>query len=199
MKENFSTKLYGWFYGSSCKSQLKQRFTIQTYKNVNREYKNIIRNAKDIGKSRLISAYCMGAYFIALNRNTGLTSEENYKIFKDGLYANKLFHKALGSADKYLDKRKMRDRLAWSKESHKRRYENDWVVDVLDKTEHFELGYDYLECGICKLCRDEGCFELAKYLCGLDFVLADIMGMKLKRTMTLANGNEKCDFRYSRM
>ncbi|MCD8314625.1 MAG: L-2-amino-thiazoline-4-carboxylic acid hydrolase [Firmicutes bacterium] len=43
-----------------------------------------------------------------------------------------------------------------------------------------------------------GCPELAKYLCQLDFVLADIMGMKLERTMTLAEGDPKCDFRYSK-
>lgn len=198
LKENINTKLYGWFYGSSCKKQLRQRFSVFTHKNVNLEYRSIIRGAKDIGKSRLMSAYCMGAYFIALNRVTKLTPEENYELFRDGLYANLIFRKAMGTADTYLDRKKLPDRLKWSEESHKRKYENDWVVNVLDKTESFELGYDYLECGICKLCRDEGCPELAKYLCQLDFVLADIMGMKLERTMTLAEGDPKCDFRYSR-
>ncbi|MCD8003841.1 MAG: L-2-amino-thiazoline-4-carboxylic acid hydrolase [Clostridia bacterium] len=33
------------------------------------------------------------------------------------------------------------------------------------------MGYDYLECGICKLCRNEECPVLAKYLCQLDFVM----------------------------
>jgi hypothetical protein len=48
------------------------------------------------------------------------------------------------------------------------------------------------------LCRDEGCFELAKYICKMDFVLAEIMGMRLERTQTIAEGCEKCDFRYHR-
>lgn len=198
MKENFNTKLYGWFYGNSCKKQLKQRFSAGMYRAVNREYRNIIRNAKDIGKSRLMNAYCMGAYFVALNRITGMTGEESYELFKVSLYANMIFHKAMGTADNYLDEKRLPGRMKWSEESHKRKYENDWVVDVLDKTESFELGYDYLECGICKLCQDEGCPELAKYLCRLDYVLADIMGMKLERTMTIAEGKPKCDFRYSR-
>lgn len=198
MVENFNTKLYGWFYGSSCRKQLKQRFSAQTYQKVGHEYRKIIRNAKDIGKSRLMSAYCMGAYFIALNRVTGLTPDENYTLFKDGLYNNVIFRKSMGTADKYLDRKKLPDRLRWSEETHKRRYENDWVLDVLDKTESYELGYDYLECGVCKLCQDEGCPELAKYLCRFDFILADIMGMKLERTMTIADGYPKCDFRYSR-
>ena len=109
-----------------------------------------------------------------------------------------MFHKALGDAESYLDKKKLPGRLKWSKESHRREYENDWVVDILDEKDNYILGYDYLECGICKLCKDEGCFELAQYLCRLDYVLADIMGMKLERTMTIAQGYEKCDFRYSR-
>lgn len=143
-------------------------------KAVKTEYKNTVLRAKDIGKSRLLSAYMMAAYFIALNRNT------------------------LGNADNYLDIKKMPGRKAWERKSHERKYENDWVVDILGKTDDYELGYDYHECGICKLCQDEGCFELAQYLCRLDFVLADIMGMKLERTKTIATGADFCDFRYSR-
>ncbi len=51
---------------------------------------------------------------------------------------------------------------------------------------------------ITLLCNDEGCPELAKYMCRLDYVIADIIGMKLKRTKTLAEGGDFCDFRYSR-
>ncbi|MCM1524764.1 MAG: hypothetical protein NC120_09935 [Ruminococcus sp.] len=105
MKENFSTRLYGSIYGGSCKKQLKKRRMPEICGNIGKEYSAIIRRAKDIGASRLINAYCMGAYFIALNRCTGLSAEENYKIFKDGLYENKLFRAALGNAEKYLDEK----------------------------------------------------------------------------------------------
>ncbi len=47
------------------------------------------------------------------------------------------------------------------------------------KNREYDLGYDYHECGICKICQDEGCPELASYLCRMDFVLADIINMKL--------------------
>lgn len=44
----------------------------------------------------------------------------------------------------------------------------------------FQMGlYKYHTCGICRLCQDEGYPELAKYLCRLDFVMTDRMGMKL--------------------
>lgn len=199
MKYTFMCRLYGAFYAGACKKELKFRFPdSKMLKAVKTEYKRIVLRAKDIGNSRLLSAYLMAAYFIALNRNTGLTLEDNYKLFKEGLYASRLFRKALGNADNYLDMKKMPGRKEWERESHQRKYENDWVVDVLGKTDDYELGYDYHECGICKLCKDEGCFELAQYLCRLDFVLADMMGMKLERTKTIAAGGDFCDFRYSR-
>ncbi len=198
MKENAGTRLYGWFYSHACKRQMEKQYGCQTVNAAKKEYRVIIRRAKDIGPSRLLSAYCMAAWFIALNRSTGSNPEENYAMFCDGLQKNRLFAMALGGADAYLDEKKLPGRLQWAAESKKKKYENDWVVDVLPGGEAFDLGYDYLECGACKLCRDEGCFELAKYLCRLDFVLADLMNMELARTTTIAEGGERCDFRYRR-
>ena len=170
----------------------------QSYKK--REYRAVLERAEDIGKSRLMSSYCMGAYFIALNRMNKLSPEECFELYKDGLYGNKLFHKAVGDVDSYLDEKKMAGRKEWSRQSHLKKYRNDWVVDIIEggSQDDFVLGYDYHTCGICNLCRDEGCFELAKYLCRMDYVLADMMGMKLTRTQTLAEGGKYCDFRYGR-
>lgn len=199
MKYTLMCRLYGAFYANACKKECNTRFPHRKMqKSVKAEYKKIVLRAKEIGNSRLLSAYMMAAYFIALNRSTGLTPEENYGIFERGLYGSKLFHKALGTADSYLDRKKMPGRKAWEAYTHERKYENEWVVDVLDKTEDYELGYNYHACGVCKLCRDENCFELAEYICRLDFVIADIMGMKLERTKTIASGGDFCDFRYNR-
>lgn len=199
MKYSVSAWVLSHFYHSSVKAELKRRgFPKSTARKVVKEHKAITIRAKDIGNSKLLSGYVMGIYFIALNRSTGKTAEENYEIYRDGLCASKLFRKVAGNADSYLDPKKMPGRLKWSEESHKRRYENDWVVDILPGNDEYALGYDYHECGICKLCKDEGCPELAQYLCRMDFVLADIMDMKLVRTGTIAEGSDHCDFRYSR-
>lgn len=90
-----------------------------------------MNRAKEIGNSRLVSSYVMGSYFIAMNRSTGKSPEENYQIFRDGLCASSLFRKVMGDAESYLSPKKMEGRLKWSEESHKRKYENDWVVDIL--------------------------------------------------------------------
>ena len=199
MKNTFGVKLIYQFYHSSVKAELKRRgFSKDVSKKIAKEHKQIVERAKDIGNSKLLSSYIMGSYFIALNRSTGRSAEENYEIFRDGLCASKLFHKVAGDADSYLDPKSMPGRLKWSEDSHKRKYENDWVVDILPENDEYDLGYDYHECGICKLCQDEGCPELAAYLCRMDYVLADIMHMELVRTGTIAEGASYCDFRYSR-
>ena len=193
MKNTFSVRLIYHFYHNAVKAELKKRgFPKNTSRKIAKEHKIILDCAKDIGKSNLLSSYIMGSYFIALNRSTSRSAEENYEIFRDGLCASKLFHKIMGNADSYLDPKRIPARRQWSEDSHKRKYENDWVVDILPGNDEYDLGYDYHECGICKLCQDEGCPELAAYLCRMDYVLADIMNMKLVRTGTIAEG-ASCD------
>lgn len=199
MKNTFSVRLIYHFYHNAVKAELKKRgFPKNTSRKIAKEHKIILDCAKDIGKSNLLSSYIMGSYFIALNRSTSRSAEENYEIFRNGLCASKLFHKIMGNADSYLDPKRIPARRQWSEDSHKRKYENDWVVDILPGNDEYDLGYDYHECGICKLCQDEGCPELAAYLCRMDYVLADIMNMKLVRTGTIAEGASCCDFRYSK-
>lgn len=168
-------------------------------KAISKEYRRICTNAKDIGsRNQLLSCYALAAWYIAMNRCNGRSPQENYDIMEQGFRGSRLFRLTMGSADHYLNPKRVSKQKKWAQDTHKRVYENDWVVDVLPGNGEYDLGYDYLECGICKLCRDEGCFELAKYLCKLDFVFADVMGMRLERTCTLADGGEKCDFRFHR-
>lgn len=198
MKKTISTTIYGWFYNSSFKKGMKINNVNYDAKSIIKEYDTIIKRAKEIGKSRLICSYCIGAYFIATNRVLSNSVESNYEIFRDGLCNNRLLRMILGNARSYLDVKKMPARKQWEVRSHLREYENDWVVDVLPKNDDYDLGYNYFECGICKLCKDEGCLEIAKYLCRLDYILADMMGLKLVRTQTIAEGAQYCDFRYSK-
>ena len=93
----------------------------------------------------------------------------------------------------------MAGRLQWSKEVINTFIEMIGFVDILPGNDEYDLGYDYHECGICKLCKDEGCPQLAVYLCQMDYVLADITHMKLVRNKTIAEGDSYCDFRYSKI
>jgi hypothetical protein len=84
-------------------------------------------------------------------------------------------------------------------ESQQHRYRGDWVYTVVEGDgSAFDWGIDYVECGICKLYHAQGADEFVPYLCRLDFIASAWFGWGLGRTMTLAEGNEKCDFRFTR-
>jgi hypothetical protein len=80
-----------------------------------------------------------------------------------------------------------------------RRFPDDWVFDVLvGDGKSFEFGVDYTECGIVKYLTREGAPELAPYLCWLDYPMCKSMRVRLVRTETIAQGCERCNFRFSR-
>lgn len=163
------------------------------------EYKAIIERASSIGdKNRLITSYLLAAYFIAMNRSSGLSPEENYAVLETGLKNSRIFKLLCGNGNTYLSENKMESRRQWDIETHERRYKNDWVVSFIEGNGDYVFGFDYHECGVCKLCADEGCFELAKYMCRLDSLMVELMGTRLERTKTLAEGGELCDFRFKR-
>ena len=196
MKMNPTLTVLGMVLNGIAKKALPDR---EVCKAIKKSYRDILERAADIGaNNRLLGAYALAAYFISMNRCDGLTPEENCDIMEKGLRSSKVYRIAMGSADHYFSEKNMESRRAWSKETYERKYANDWIVDVIEKAPGFEFGFNYKECGVCKLCRDEGCPELAKYLCRLDYMTTDMMGIHLDRTMTLAEGAPYCDFRFSR-
>lgn len=69
---------------------------------------------------------------------------------------------------------------------------------VPGEPERFDFGIDFVECAIIKFLRTEGAEELAPVLCELDWPHTELLGIKLLRTTTLAQGGERCDFRFLR-
>ena len=194
MQSNMMSKLVDHGFNLLVKKDIKDK---EIRKKISKEYNAIVERAKDIGSSnRLLSSYLLAAYFIAMNRENTLTPQENYEILDRVIRRSHIVRLFLGNGKSYMSEKNMVSRRQWSKETHQHKYENDWVVDVVEQADDFRFGFDYHECGVCKLCKDEGCFELAKYLCKLDFMLVEIIGIKLKRTTTLADGGDKCDFRF---
>jgi hypothetical protein len=72
---------------------------------------------------------------------------------------------------------------------------------ITDKKETYNLGYgiEIRECGICKLFQKHEAFRYASILCEVDKVTSSLAGLELIRTGTIANGAEKCDFRFRRI
>jgi len=157
------------------------------------------------GKENMFSEWLnYGAYYLAMYRalsarghsadDAGKLIFETYKVMAD---YPKWFLRVVGHF-KYGKKyeAKLKDAAA---ASQKRTYSGDFVSSFLEgDTENFDYGRDITECGICKLYRAQGAERLARYMCLSDYVVSKAFDRGLVRHQTIAEGADKCDFRYKK-
>lgn len=83
--------------------------------------------------------------------------------------------------------------------SQERRYPGGYVLTYVEGDgQTFDYGVDYTECASCKFLRAQDAMDLAQYVCAVDKVASEMLGWGLSRTTTLAEGHEKCDFRFKK-
>jgi hypothetical protein len=127
----------------------------------------------------------------------GKTAEETGKIIYDAVVerVSNLPPRPLKMTPD--DVRRMKDQ---AKRSHERRYPGDWVREYVEGDGvEFDYGFDFFECGTQKLYHAHSADEFLPYYCFLDFPINNAYGKGLwgfTRTMTLAEGHGKCDFRF---
>lgn len=86
-----------------------------------------------------------------------------------------------------------------AKRSAKRRFAGDWMGRyVWSDGSGFDFGLDFTECAVHKLFKKLGEEEVAPYVCLFEYPYSRLADSGLVRTMTLANGDEKCDLRFKR-
>ena len=86
-----------------------------------------------------------------------------------------------------------------AEESLRREYPANFVMEFIDGDGvAFDYGIDYVECANCKFLESQHAPELAPYSCATDKVTSEYFGWGLTRTTTLAEGAEKCDFRFKK-
>ena len=119
MKNN----LMFWGVGKICDGMLKNRLPDRKLrKKVLAEYRAVMERAADIGKdNNLLTSYALTGYFIAMNRNTGLSPEENCRILDDGIRKSRLVKMAMGDANSYFSEKKMAFRREWSNPTPERK------------------------------------------------------------------------------
>jgi hypothetical protein len=64
--------------------------------------------------------------------------------------------------------------------------------------ESFDWGVDYVSCGNYEFMKQQGAEEFAPYVCLSDMALGEALGWGLTRTETLADGCDRCDFRFKK-
>jgi pimeloyl-ACP methyl ester carboxylesterase len=90
--------------------------------------------------------------------------------------------------------RKLRKRAA---ESQERQYPGDYVYNFIEGDgQTFDFGVDAVECAAYQFLQAQDARELTPYLCAVDRLYSEAFGWGLARTGTLAEGCDKCDFRF---
>ena len=83
--------------------------------------------------------------------------------------------------------------------SQERKYPDDWVWTIFEGDgRSFDIGIDYSECAVQKFIQQQGAEELMPYLCDVDYLVFGAAGMELKRSKTLVQGCDCCDFRIKK-
>ena len=85
----------------------------------------------------------------------------------------------------------------WALTSKKRLYPGDWVYEFLEGNgKDFDSGTDMLECGVLKFYQEHDMVDFVPYLCAIGVPMSEVGKQGLHRTKTLAEGGDKCDFRF---
>ena len=176
-------------------------------KDVRQEYETIIPKLPYIGGENninttflIMSAGCLAIYKVLKDHD--MTVEQIgrviFEMVEARAYAYPKFFLRLVGRLKYGKKyeKYLKEQAA---QSQKRQYPGDWVFTFIEgDRKEFDYGLDFTECGACKLFHDHGADELAPYFCLPDFVFSKAFNRGLVRSMTLAEGHDRCDFRYKR-
>lgn len=193
----------------SARSVLDEYFTEEVnvlLTETRREFENLIPQLPYIGGKQPFTEFIVFTGMLLaiyrVNKARGKTAEEIgelvYKIGRVFLRANPAFLKLLFGRMNFS--RLYLNRLRkYSIESHQKKYPDGYVINFIEgdgKT--FDYGVDYLECASCKFLAKQGAAKLAPYLCPVDILYSEALGWGLTRTMTLAEGAEKCDFRFKK-
>ena len=91
---------------SALNGMVKPSIDAPARKKIKEEYKQILLRADDIGaNNKLISSYVLAAYFIAMNRCTGLDAQKNYEILEAGMRKSKMLKLMMGDSKTISAKR----------------------------------------------------------------------------------------------
>lgn len=177
-------------------------FAETVLKNSREEHESMIPQIPYIGGdeswtgSLVESVRCL-AFYKAMKKQ-GKTVAEVGKILYDTVIARinepqtRTSSSELLTPEQLMERRKSR-----AERSQRQRYTEGYVWEfVAGDGKEFDYGYDFVECAAQKFYHAQGADEFLPFYCFLDYEYSKIYGLGLTRTMTLAEGHERCDHRF---
>lgn len=208
MKMSLMAYVYPMILRSVVKEQLFKHYSEfnlnELLKKIRNEYKAIVRRSPDIGGSKNIfmGSYLMGAYLIALYKNTRdkLNLADLDFIISEGLQNFEFMKKRMGKIDLLSAgyKNKIVQAGEWCKKNEDK-FPANWQVEVKQQENPNLTHIVFTKCGLCVLCKNEGVPEFISSLCATDYITMSFAECKLERPATLGNGDSCCDFYIRRL
>ncbi len=168
------------------------------------EFERLLPGLPDVGGRQPFLQFTLATgMFLAVYRVTTrhhISLEETGQVLYDGcrqlLRTIPSFIAGFLGHSYFSKKRQDRTRVA-ALASHEQIHPESYVFDFVEGDgRQFDYGVDYLDCASVKYLRKQGAPDLAPYLCPIDILYSNAFHWGLKRTMTLADGDPKCDFRF---
>ncbi len=184
-----------------------QEFSQAVLQSARIEYELLIPQIPYIGGSKvhmtsdLLESVIVLAFLRAFKLK-GMTASESREIIFRGMKTRiaqypKFLVKMMGRIT--FTQLYLRNLQRQAEESKKREYPDGFVFDiVLGDGKEFDWGLDFSECGICKFYQAQNAAEFLPMVCPIDYVLSDAFGYGLVRTMTLAEGADRCNPRMKK-
>ena len=163
------------------------------------EYKAIVARTPPIGpmsKNMFVMTMYAGAFFIALYKaeRERMAPEVLQGLIREASHCP-LMRKAKEGKSAFTDAevRARTEQAAWSREHIDEHPMNwYWFFEAVPGKEEYYITHK--QCGICKLCAQEGCADITRYLCAMDYYTFEMQGAVLDRTKTLGYGDDECNF-----
>jgi hypothetical protein len=163
------------------------------------EYRAIVARTPGVGPAEdnmFVPTMYMAAFFIALYKAAGehMTDALFQKLIRAAAYSPSTVKAKQGISAFTEEQIAARTKQSkWSRD-HIGEYPMNWYYyfeTVPGKDEYY---ITHKQCGICKLARQEGCAQAAKFFCATDYYTFGMQGAVLDRTKTLAYGDDECNF-----
>ena len=170
------------------------------------EYEDLIPRIPFIGNNTLVLSFFFPttrylAVYRALQRQGRTVEEAGRMVYLMGTEEARAIPYIARRFMEYLWFSRLFRKIAKQRalKSQQRRYPGAPVVNYVEGDgREFDYGVDYIECANCKFLQAENALELAPYECATDRPISELMGWGLTRTMTIAEGFPRCDFRFKK-
>lgn len=164
-----------------------------------KEYRAMVERTPEVGsfkENAFVLALYAACFFLAMYKaEREQMSDEIIKgLVREVSYCPAMIRAKKGKSAFTRKEIQSRTRQAqWSRD-HIKEYPMNWYY-YFDKVEgKDEYFITHKECAICKLAEREGCAEVTKLLCSMDYYTFELQGAVLDRTKTLGYGDEECNF-----